>query len=89
VPGAEDGSAIRILQAFGLAAKFSDFDTLPGRVDGFDRLKPNERATEDASLRAVFSHRSDTLEALELADSLLDACPSVVGYFCEERTSVG
>jgi hypothetical protein len=53
-----------------------------GRVDGFDQDKAASKRDERAViLRRLLASKRDTLEALELADRLFDACPRLVVYF--------
>ena len=53
-----------------------------GRVDGFDQDKAASKRDERAViLRRLLASKRDTLEALELADRLFDACPRLVEYF--------
>jgi hypothetical protein len=60
----------------GIGAQFP----LLGRVDGFDQ----ERDERAVILRRLLASKCDTLEALELADRLFDACPCLVECFRKE-----
>ena len=52
------------------------------RVDGFDQDKAESKHDERAViLRRLLTSKCDTLEALELADRLFDACPRLVKCF--------
>src|SRR5271167_3293268 len=56
-----------------------------GRVDGFDQDKAESKRDERAViLRRLLASKRDTLEALELADRLFDACPRLVECFWKE-----
>ena len=56
-----------------------------GRVDGFDQDKAESKRDERAIiLRRLLASKCDTLEALELADRLFDACPRLVKCFWKE-----
>jgi hypothetical protein len=56
-------------------------------VDGFDQDEGESKRDERAVIlgRLLASERN-TLEALELADRLFDACPRFVGKRCADRT---
>jgi hypothetical protein len=54
-------------------------------VDGFDQDKAESKRDERAViLRRLLTSKCDTLEALELADRLFDACQRLVKCFCKE-----
>jgi len=56
-----------------------------GRVDGFDQDKAESKRDERAViLRRLLASKRDTLEALELADRLFDACPRLIKCFWKE-----
>jgi hypothetical protein len=56
-----------------------------GRVDGFDQDEAESMRDERAViLRGLLASKCDTLEALELADRLFDACPCLVECFRKE-----
>jgi hypothetical protein len=56
-----------------------------GRVDGFDQDEAESKRDERAViLRRLLASKCDTLEALELADRLFDACPCLVECFRKE-----
>ena len=56
-----------------------------GRVDGFDQDKAESKRDEGAViLRRLLASKRDTLEALELADRLFDACPRLVECLWKE-----
>ena len=52
---------------------------LLGRVDGFDQDEAESKCDERVViLRRLLASKRDTLEALELTDRLLDACPCLI-----------
>jgi len=54
-------------------------------VDGFDQDEAENKRDERAViLRRLLTSKRDTLEALELADRLFDACPRFVECFWKE-----
>jgi hypothetical protein len=56
-----------------------------GRVDGFDQGEAESKRDERAViLRCLLASKRDTLEALELADCLFNACPRLVECFRRE-----
>ena len=56
-----------------------------GRVDGFDQDEAESKRDERAViLRRLLASKCNTLEALELADRLFDACPRLVECFWKE-----
>jgi hypothetical protein len=60
-----------------------------GRVDGFDQDEAESMRNERAIiLRRLFTSKGDTLEPLELADRLFDACSRPVEHFREEGWDV-
>ena len=60
-----------------------------GRVDGFDQDEAESKRDERAViLRGLLASKRDTLEALELADRLFDACPRFVECFRKEYWNV-
>src|SRR5215471_5717597 len=62
---------------------------LLGRVDGFDQDEAEgERDERAVILRRLFAPKGDTLEALELADRLFNACSRLVECFREESGDV-
>ena len=65
------------------------FLALLGRVDGFDQDEAeSERDERAVILRRLFAPKGDTLEALELADRLFNACSRLVECFREESGDV-
>src|SRR6516225_4301863 len=60
-----------------------------GRVDGFHQDEAEgERDERAVILRRLFAPKGDTLEALELADRLFNACSRLVECFREESGDV-
>ena len=60
-----------------------------GRVDGFEQDEAeSERDERAVILRRLFAPKGDTLEALELADRLFNACSRLVECFREESGDV-
>ena len=58
-------------------------------MDGFDQDKAESKRDERAViLRRLLTPKCDTLEALELADRLFDACPRLVKCFWKEGEHV-
>jgi len=56
-----------------------------GRVDGFDQDEAESKRDERAViLLRLFASKCDTLEALELADCLLDTSAALVKNFRKE-----
>ncbi len=72
--------------------KFEEVLLIPkalGRVDGFDQDKAKSKRDErTVILRRLLASKRDTLEALELADRLFDACPRLVECFWKESGHV-